>query len=64
MSAAAALVRALRGLRWYARALAGETRWDDYLAHCAEHGHAPVSRREFERGRADAKAARPQSRCC
>ncbi|GAB7193102.1 hypothetical protein NUM3379_38110 [Kineococcus sp. NUM-3379] len=59
-----ALLRLLRGVRWYARALAGETRWDEYLAHCTEHGHEPVSRREFERTRADAAAARPQSRCC
>ena len=64
MSAAVLLGRAWRGVRWYVRALAGETRWDDYLAHCAEHGHAPVSRREFERARADARAASPTSRCC
>ena len=62
--AAGALARTWRGLRWYLRAVSGETRWDEYLARCAEHGHAPASRREFERARADARAANPASRCC
>ncbi len=64
MTASAALVRAWRGVRWYLREFTGETRWDDYLAHCAEHGHQPVSRREFERRRADALERNPVSRCC
>ena len=55
---------AWRGVRWYARALAGETHWDRYLEECARHGHPPVSRREFERRRADEQARRPRSRCC
>ncbi|WP_448613261.1 YbdD/YjiX family protein [Modestobacter sp. URMC 112] len=67
MSAAevrAAVVRAGRGVRWYLREFSGEARWDDYLRECAEHGHAPVSRREFERRRADAAERNPVSRCC
>ncbi|GAA4981104.1 YbdD/YjiX family protein [Kineococcus glutinatus] len=56
--------RAARGVRWYARALAGETAWDDYLARCAAHGHDPVPRREFERARTDALAGAVRSRCC
>ena len=67
MSAAevrAAVVRAGRGVRWYLREFSGEARWDDYLRECAEHGHAPVSRREYERRRADAAERNPVSRCC
>ena len=60
----AAVVRAGRGVRWYLREWSGESRWDDYLRECAEHGHAPVSRREFERRRSDAAERNPVSRCC
>ena len=60
----AAAVRAWRGLRWYLREWSGETRWDDYLERCAQHGHEPISRREFERRRADAVERNPVSRCC
>jgi uncharacterized short protein YbdD (DUF466 family) len=56
--------RAWHGVRWYLREWSGEARWDDYLRHCAEHGHQPVSRREFERRRADAMERNPVSRCC
>jgi uncharacterized short protein YbdD (DUF466 family) len=59
-----ATVRAWRGLRWYVREFTGEARWDDYLQHCAQHEHAPMSRREFERRRADAMERTPVSRCC
>jgi uncharacterized short protein YbdD (DUF466 family) len=51
-------------VRWYLREFSGEARWDDYLRHCAEHGHEPMSRREFERRRADAAENAPMSRCC
>jgi len=54
----------LRGVRWYLREIGGTARWEEHLAHCAEHGHAPPSRREFERARADARAATPGARCC
>jgi uncharacterized short protein YbdD (DUF466 family) len=59
-----AAVRAWRGVRWYLREWSGEARWDDYLRHCAEHGHHPVSRRQFERRRADAREQAPVNRCC
>jgi hypothetical protein len=60
----AAVVRAGRGVRWYLREWSGEARWDDYLGECAEHGHAPMSRREFERRRMEAAERNPVSRCC
>ena len=60
----ATLSRAWAGVVWYLRELSGEGRWDAYLAECAAHGHAPVSRREFERRRADAAEASPAARCC
>jgi uncharacterized short protein YbdD (DUF466 family) len=51
-------------VRWYLREFTGEARWDDYLDHCAEHGHSPMTRREFERRRADLAEKNPISRCC
>jgi uncharacterized short protein YbdD (DUF466 family) len=60
----ASAVRAWRGVRWYLREFTGEARWDRYLEHCVEHGHTPVSRREFERRRSDALERNPMSRCC
>jgi hypothetical protein len=59
-----ATVRAWRGLCWYLKEFTGEARWDDYLAHCTEHGHTPMSRYEFERQRTDAAERNPISRCC
>ena len=59
-----AVVRAWRGVRWYLREFTGEARWDHYLEHCEAHGHTPMSRREFERLRADAVEKNPISRCC
>jgi uncharacterized short protein YbdD (DUF466 family) len=56
--------RAWHGVRWYLREWSGEARWDDYLRHCADHGHQPMSRREFERRRADELERNPVSRCC
>ena len=58
------LVRAGRGLRWYVRQATGEAKWDEYVAACRAQGVEPVSRREFERHRADHREANPQSRCC
>ncbi|SDQ04550.1 YbdD/YjiX family protein [Quadrisphaera sp. DSM 44207] len=63
-SAPGPLRRAWRGVRWYLREFTGEARWDDYVRECAAHGHAPVSRREFERRRADAAESAPMNRCC
>ncbi|WP_369056031.1 CstA-like transporter-associated (seleno)protein [Kineococcus terrestris] len=54
----------LRELRWYLHQVSGEARWEAYLAGCAEHGHRPLSRREFERRRADARAGAAGARCC
>ena len=59
-----ALAELARGVRWYLRTWSGETRWDDYLRHCAEHGHAPMTRREYERARADRLERSPVQRCC
>ena len=56
--------RGWQALRWYLREWSGEARWDDYLRQCAEHGHAPVTRREFERRRSAAAERVPISRCC
>ena len=60
----AAVVRAWQGVRWYLREFTGEARWDRYLEHCTQHGHEPMTRREFERRRSDALEANPISRCC
>ncbi|TYP87499.1 YbdD/YjiX family protein [Blastococcus xanthinilyticus] len=59
-----AVVRAWRGVVWYLREWSGEARWDRHLAHCTDHGHTPMSRREFERQRMDEVEANPVSRCC
>ena len=59
-----AVVQAMRNVRWYLRELTGEARWDDYLQHCGAHGHPPMSRRAFERQRADEAEKNPISRCC
>jgi uncharacterized short protein YbdD (DUF466 family) len=60
----AALTRAWNGVRWYLKEFTGEARWDEYVAHCGEHGHTPMSRYEFERARTDAAEKNPISRCC
>ena len=61
---ARALVRGWRGVRWYLREWSGEARWDAYLAHCSEHGHVPMTRRQFERLRDDARERAGVDRCC
>ena len=58
------VVRAGRGLRWYLRQVTGEAKWDEYLDRCAREDLDPMSRRDFERHRADHREANPQSRCC
>lgn len=63
-SVRAAVTRAWRGVRWYARELSGEARWDDHLAHCARSGHEPMSRRAFERARSDRAERAVVDRCC
>jgi uncharacterized short protein YbdD (DUF466 family) len=59
-----AVLRAGRGLRWYVRQASGEAKWDEYVARCRAQGAVPMSRREFERHRADHRERNPQSRCC
>ena len=46
------------------REATGEARWDDYLARCEATGERPVSRRRFERQRAQAREGSRGSRCC
>ena len=55
---------AVRGLSRYLRQVTGEAKWDDYLERCRVEGCAPMTRREFERHRADVREHTPQSRCC
>ncbi|KRB77256.1 hypothetical protein ASE01_10990 [Nocardioides sp. Root190] len=59
-----AVLRVWRGVRWYVREMTGEARWDEYAARCATEGTEPISRRAWERHRADEREHRPQSRCC
>jgi uncharacterized short protein YbdD (DUF466 family) len=60
------LRRAVAGVRWYLREVAGETAYDRYVAHARrEHPDQPVmSRRDFERARQDDRDANPRARCC
>ena len=58
------LLRVGRGLRWYVRQLTGEAKWDEHVADCAARGVVPMSRRDFERHRADAAEHDPRARCC
>jgi len=59
-----ALLRTGRAVRWYVREATGEAKWDQYLERCLAQGSEPMSRRDFERHRADHREANPQSRCC
>ena len=60
----AAASSAFRGVRWYIRAATGEDKWDQYLDRCRVSGATPMSRRDFERHRADHRESCTQSRCC
>ncbi len=60
----AVLARAVSGLRWYLRAVSGESRWDDYLERCRRQGLEPMSRRAFERHRDEHRERSMQGRCC
>ena len=64
MSVTESLSRAGRGVAWYLKQVSGESRWDDYLARCATDGTQPMTRRAFERHRADHREARVEGRCC
>ncbi len=63
-AARATVARAWRGVRWYLKEWSGEAHWDRYLEHCAASGHTPMSRREFERLRADRAERAAPDRCC
>ncbi|MCY7396948.1 MAG: YbdD/YjiX family protein [Nocardioides sp.] len=56
--------RALAGVRWYAKELSGEGRWDTYLQQCERDGVTPMGRREFERHLDDHRETSTQGRCC
>lgn len=60
----ATLARAGRGVVWYLKQATGEARWDQYVERCTAEGTRPMSRRDFERHRADHLERNPQSRCC
>ena len=49
----AAVVKAGRGIRWYLRQATGEAKWYEYVDRCRSQGVVPMSRREFERHRAE-----------
>jgi len=53
-----------RSVRWYVRQLTGEAKWDDYVAGCEARGEEPMTRRAFERHRADHQESSPLARCC
>jgi uncharacterized short protein YbdD (DUF466 family) len=60
----AAVLKAGRGIRWYLKQATGEAKWDEYVARCRSEDVAPVTRRQFERNRAEHRENNPQSRCC
>jgi uncharacterized short protein YbdD (DUF466 family) len=57
-------LRAARAVRWYVRQLTGEAKWDEYVERCRAEGAAPMTRRDFERHRADHREQDARSRCC
>lgn len=59
-----AALRAGRGIRWYLRQATGEAKWDEYLERCRDEDAEPLSRRNFERHRAEHKEKHPPARCC
>lgn len=56
--------RAGRGIRWYLKQVSGEAKWDEYLERCRNEDLEPMSRRQFERHRAQHAESNPQTRCC
>ncbi len=59
-----AVGRAGRGVLWYLKQATGEAKWDEYLERCRGEDVQAMSRRDFERHRADHKEGSPQSCCC
>jgi uncharacterized short protein YbdD (DUF466 family) len=60
----AAALRVGRGIHWYFKQATGEAKWDEYLQHCRDEDAKPMSRRDFERHRAEHRESHPQARCC
>jgi len=60
----AAALNVGRGIRWYLRELTGEAKWDQYLQGCLRENIEPMSRRHFERHRAEQMENTPLVRCC
>ncbi len=60
----AAALKAGRGIRWYLRAVTGEAKWDEYLERARSEDFEPMSRRDFERHRAEHNEKSPRARCC
>ena len=60
----AAALKAGRGLLWYLKQASGEARWDEYVDRCRRNDVVPMTRRHFERRRAEHQESNPQSRCC
>jgi len=56
--------RALAGVRWYLREATGAARWDAYVDQCRREGREPMTRRQWERHRADLREHHPASRGC
>ena len=65
-AAGSGLRAAWASARWWVRQLAGEGKYDAYLAHHrAQHpGVEPMSEREFWRDEYAKQGANPGSRCC
>ena len=59
-----AVLKAGRGILWYVKQATGEAKWEEYLDRCRREGLEPMSRRDYERHRAEHKESNPQSRCC
>ncbi len=57
-------LRAGRGILWFLKQSTGEAKWDEYLERCRREGVEPMSRRDFERHRAEHTENHPQARCC
>jgi uncharacterized short protein YbdD (DUF466 family) len=58
------LKEAVIGVRSLLREATGEAKWDEYVERCRRDGDTPMSRREFERHRAEHRERNPQARCC
>ncbi|MBB2959333.1 YbdD/YjiX family protein [Pseudoclavibacter helvolus] len=65
-SAAGAVGRAARAVRWYVRSMMGDNAYEVYVAHQrrAHPGVEPMGERAFWRERTDEQDRNPQGRCC